>query len=328
MSIMITGGTGFLGSYLVRHLVQEKGITDVVLFDQYVNESRIAEVRDHISVEQGNVLEPYELLRVMQRYNVDRVVHLAFILGEPDQFKPTAYLNVQCMGTANVFEAARLHGVRRVVYASSVAVYGHNPPDWNEVTEDDAPSPNTLYGACKLWGEHIADVYTTRYGLDIVSLRPCSVLGLGRGQRGSYASGLTPIPEQPHFMVLPERAALGEAVEMPPDATPVDWLYAADAAEAWYRAAIVESPQYRVFNLRSERRQMGEMTSHLRTLLPEARITVGSEAPRSLYVMNNDRLVNDLGFKAGWTMETGMVDYLNRVRHHAGLPPVVNPLPL
>ncbi len=125
MSIMITGGTGFLGSYLVRHLVQEKGVTDVVLFDQYPNESRIAEVRDQITVEQGNVLEPYELLRVMERYNVDRVVHLAFILGEPDQYKPVNYLNVQCMGTANVFEAARLHGVQRVVYASSVAVYGH-----------------------------------------------------------------------------------------------------------------------------------------------------------------------------------------------------------
>ncbi|MGQ4809371.1 hypothetical protein NKDENANG_02788 [Candidatus Entotheonellaceae bacterium PAL068K] len=67
------------------------------------------------------------------------------------------------------------------------------------------------------------------------------------------------------------------------------------------------------------------MTSHLRTLLPEARITVGTEVPRSLYLMNNDRLVNDLGFKTGWSMEIGMVDYLNRVRHHAGLPPVVGP---
>ena len=104
MSIMITGGTGFLGSYLVRHLVQEKGMTDVVLFDQYPNEPRIAEVRDQITIEQGNVLEPFELLRVMERYDVDRVVHLAFILGEPDQFKPVNYLNVQCMGTANVFE--------------------------------------------------------------------------------------------------------------------------------------------------------------------------------------------------------------------------------
>lgn len=322
MSIMITGGTGFLGSYLVRHLVQEKGVTDVVVFDQYPNDSRIAEVRDQVTVEQGNVLEPYELIRVMERYNVERVVHLAFILGEPDQFKPVNYLNVQCMGTANVFEAARLHGVQRVVYASSVAVYGHNPPSWDDVTEEDAPTPNSLYGACKLWGEHIAEVYTNRYGLDVISLRPCSVFGLGRGQRGSYASGLTPIPEQPHFMVLPERAALGEPVEMPPDDVPVDWIYAADAAEAWYRATVVENPKYHVFNLRSERRQMGEMTSHLRTLLPEAQIAVGTEVPRSLYLMNNQRLVEDLGFQARWTMETGMADYLNRVRQDAGMPPV------
>ncbi len=321
MSIMITGGTGFLGSYLVRHLVREKGLTDVVLFDQYPNESRIAEVRDQVTVEQGDVLQPYDLLRVMERHRVDRVVHLAFILGEPDQFKPVNYLNVQCMGTANVYEAARLHGVKRVVYASSAAVYGHNPSDLEaEVSEADAPTPNTLYGACKLWGEHVAQVYTERYGLDIVSLRPCSVFGLGRGQRGSYASGLTPVPEQAHFMVLPEQAALGDAVEMPPDDMPYDWIYAADAAEAWYRAVVVENPKYRVFNLRSERRQMGEMTSHLRHLLPEARISVGTERPRSLYLMSNDRLVNDLGFKAQYTMETGMVDYLNRVRAEAGLP--------
>ena len=47
--------------------------------------------------------------------------------------------------------------------------------------------------------------------------------------------------------------------------------------------------------------------------------------PRSLYLMNNDRLVSELGFQAHWTMETGMVDYLNRVRENAGLPPVATP---
>lgn len=284
---MITGGTGFLGSYLVKHLVEEKGIADVVLYDQYPNESRIADVRDRITLEQGSVLEPFELLHVMARYQVDHVIHLAFILGDPDQFKPVTYLNVQCMGTANV-----------------------------------APIPNTMCGACKLWGEHIAKVYTNRYGLDIISLRPCSVFGLGRGQRGSYASGLTPLSEQPHFMVLPERAALGEAVQMPPDNVPVDWIYAADAAEAWYLAMTVERPQHRVFNLRAERRQMGEMTSYLRQILPEAQIDVGTGRPRSLYLLNNDRLVNELGFKARWSMETGLVDYLNLVRGEAGLPPI------
>ena len=59
-------------------------------------------------------------------------------------------------------------------------------------------------------------------------------------------------------MVLPERAALGEPVEMPPDTIPVDWIYAADAAEAWYRALVVRDPHHRVFNLRSERRQVGD----------------------------------------------------------------------
>ena len=69
---------------------------------------------------------------------------------------------------------------------------------------------------------------------------------------------------------------------------------------------------------------MGEMTAHLRMLLPEAQITVGTDVPRSLHLMNNDRLVNELGFQARWTMETGMVDYLNRVRANAGLAPVAS----
>ena len=153
------------------------------------------------------------------------------------------------MGTANVFEACRIHGVSRVVYASSVAVYGGLPNRDQEVTEDVVPRPNGFYGACKLWAEHIAETYNQEYGLDVIGLRPTSVFGLGRGQRGSYASRLTPIPETPHFMVLPELAALGEPVVMPPDEQETDWIYAADAAEAWRCALTAENPEYRIFNM-------------------------------------------------------------------------------
>ena len=69
----------------------------------------------------------------MARYNVDRVVHLANILGGPASEKAVPYLRVQCMGTANVFEACRIHGVSRVVYVSSVAVYGGIPNRDQEV---------------------------------------------------------------------------------------------------------------------------------------------------------------------------------------------------
>ena len=323
MTILITGGTGFLGSYLARHLVQEKGENNVVLFDMYPTMSRVEEIKDNVTLVHGDILEQSEILATMDRYRVDRVVHLAAILGDavPEKFIP--YLRVQCMGSANVFEACRLHGVERVAYASSAAVYLGNPNPLDEVDEDVAPIPASLYGVSKLWGEHVLQVYRERHGLDYVALRPTSVFGLGRGQRGSWPSRLTPIPEVPHHMVLPELAALGEPITMPKGDTPTDWIYGADAAEAWYLALTVKDPAHRVFNVRSERRTVGDVTSYLGRILPDARIDEETEpVAEPLQLMSNRRLVEDLGFKAKWTMETGMVDYLNRVRAQAGMPPV------
>ena len=154
----------------------------------------------------------------MAQYNVDRVVHLANILGGPAREKAVPYLRVQCIGTANVFEACRIHGVSRVVYASSVAGYGGIPNRDQEVTEEVVPRPNSFLWSVHFWAEHISEIYTHGYGLDVFGLcGPPWVFGLGRGQRGSYASRLTQIPETPHLMVLPEPAALGEPVAMPPD---------------------------------------------------------------------------------------------------------------
>ena len=181
MPIMITGGTGFLGSYLARHLIQEKGETDMVLFDMYPTVSRVSDIQYGITIVHGDVLEPHELLATMARYYVDWVVHLAYILGGPAREKAVPYLRVQCMGTANVFEAGRIHGVSRVVYASSVAVYGAIP-NRDQVTEDVVSRPNSFYGACKLWAEHISETYNHEYGLDVISLRIFSfALGVNWG---------------------------------------------------------------------------------------------------------------------------------------------------
>ena len=323
MAVMITGGTGFLGSYLAHHMVREKGEKGLVLFDMYPRMSNITEIRDEVTVVQGDILEPHELLLTMDRYDIDRVVHLAAILGGAVEEKMVPYLRVQCMGTANVFEACRIHGVKRVVYASSAAVYRGNPNPLEEVDEDVPPQPKGLYSACKHWGEKIAEEYRVAHGLDYVAVRPTSVFGLGRGWRGSYASHLTPIPETPHFLVQPEVAALGEPIEMPADDTPTDWIYAADAAEVWYLALTFPDPAHRVFNMRSERRLMGELTAHVRDLLPDAQITVSKEPMKDpLQLMSNRRIIEDLGFRAKYTMETGMVEYLSMVREQAGLPPV------
>jgi UDP-glucose 4-epimerase len=327
MAIMITGGTGFLGSYLTRYLVCEKGVEgkDLVLFDRYPNRERVGELAGEVNVVTGDITEPSEIAAAIKNYKIDQIFHLAAILGDPSPAQVVSYMKVMCDGTLNIFEAARIFGIKRVVYASSVAVYGRasfrgkKPTD--ELDEDDPPAPGTFYGMCKLYSENLAALYNRRFGLETVGLRPTSVFGLGRGARGSYASGLLP-PQGVHYMVLPELAALGQAVEMPPDDTEADWIYAADAAEAWYLAMTTPSPPRRVYNLSAERRRMADVTDHLRKLLPDAPITISEKRVQTTPNMNTDNLKNGLGFKPRYSMETGMTDYLNMVRKTAGLPPV------
>lgn len=330
MAVLITGGTGFLGSYLTRHLVQEKGIKgkELVLFDRYPNTERIAEVADRVTLVTGDITEPTELAAAIKHYGVDQVYHLAAILGDPPSGQVISYMKVMCDGTLNVFETCRILGVKRVVYGSSVAVYlggsrwrGARKPG-EELDEDDAPNPFGFYGMCKLYSEHLAALYTRRFGLETVGLRPTSVFGMGRWVRGSYASGLTPVPANVHYMVLPELAALGRPVEMPPDDTESDWIYAADAAEAWYCAMNTPKPPRLVYNMAAEMRRMADVTAHLRKLLPEATITVSNQPIHTVPKMNYENLRKELGFKPRYTMEAGMTHYLNMVRRTAGLPPV------
>lgn len=312
MAILITGGTGFLGSHLARYLVEVDGETDVVLFDAALNLARVADLGERVTLVQGDVTEPTEVIEAMDRHGVDRVVHLAFLLTGGSAASPLRAVKINCMGTANVFEAARLRGVRRLVYASSVAAYGHRLSlDDKEHDETTPPVPNTLYGGAKLFMEHLAETYHQGHGLDVIGLRPISVFGLGRGQRYGTA--------RQHFMVRPEFAALGQPIVMPPDEMMVDWIYVKDAAKAWNCALNTPTPEHRVFNMAAERRPVGDYTAHARALLPDASIEVSSELEDSLRLVSARRLRDELGFEPSYTLEQGLEDYLREVKERREL---------
>jgi nucleoside-diphosphate-sugar epimerase len=310
MAILITGGTGFIGSYLTRHLVLEHGHDDVVIFDRFPNRRRIEEVESRVEIVQGDVLEPQELLATIARYEIDRIAHFAFLPGGALAEKIVPYVRTQVMGTANVFETARLGGVTRVVNASSVAVYGRG--DGSLATEDEPPRPSEWYGSCKEMTEHMARLYNEQHGMEIVSFRISASLGYGRLARESVASGL--LVDRANFMAYPELALRGHSVTMPPDDQVIDVIYAADTAEAWRLALDAERLQHFVFNLRSEQRPVGDMTRHMRELLPEATIETSDEPVPLGRLMDNARLVDELAFKPRYTLETGLEDYLDQVR--------------
>src|SRR5579864_7032580 len=138
MKALITGGTGNIGSALARYIVLEQGLEGTVVFDRYPETSRIADVLDRVTVVQGDVVEGHDLLRTIGRHEIDTIIHLAFLMGtgNPNPDAAVPYLRNLTEGTVSVFEAARISGIKRVVFASSAAVYGY--------PGDHGRDPNTL----------------------------------------------------------------------------------------------------------------------------------------------------------------------------------------
>lgn len=310
MSVLVTGGTGYIGSYLVRHLVDEG--QEVVVFDRYPVRERIAGL-DGVALVEGDVLDLDALVETMGRHAVERVVHLAGVPGAVHADATVDYTQVMCVGTANVFEAARRAGIRRVVNASSVAVFGFERSDAPPADEEAPTRPTDLYGVCKLWSEGLARVLNERGGMEILSLRICASYGIGRLNRASLEAGLT--TERITAMAYPELAARGEPVTMPPDEAVFDFVYAPDTALAFWLALDRPRPEHDVYNLRAHQRPWGDVTACVRRLLPEARIAVAEQPAGALRLalMDNTRIVRELGFEPRWTLEAGLEDYVHRV---------------
>lgn len=324
VSIMITGGTGFLGSYLARYLVKEQGRKDVVIFEKNLRPERIADIIDDVTVVQGDVQEPLEVTEALRAHDVDRILHLAFIAGSEEPGRALPYLRFQCGATATVYECARLHGIKRVVNASSHAVYGSQSGP--ALKEDDKTDPGSqLYGACKIWTEHVAQNYNQRYDMEIISLRLQSAYGIGRVARArDWAAGMMgeAMWKKPNYRANAELAALGQPVDMPLGDGIDDFIHAADSAQAFWLALTADKPKHFVFNVAGEHRPVGDYTDILRRLLPEATVNVTQQG-RNPTLLDSTRIREELGFAPQYTLEQGLTAYVNEVRRGAGLPDAV-----
>jgi UDP-glucose 4-epimerase len=168
---MVTGGLGYTGRHIVRALT-ERG-------DQVVSYNRdFAEGdQDGATLVQGELFDIPRLLHTIKAHAIDRVVHTAAV-SHPDfsvEF-PVATFHANVEGTLHVLEAARLSGVRRLVYFSSETAYGNVE---GPVREDAPLHPTTPYGVTKVTGELMGEVYNQLYGAQVISLRLGEVYGPG-----------------------------------------------------------------------------------------------------------------------------------------------------
>lgn len=172
MKVLMTGGCGFLGAWIARRLLESGA--GVRLFDRADDLTMVRAIvgdpANGIECVKGDVTDTAQVADALA--GCDRVIHLAGWLTPACQADPIGGARVNVIGTLNVFEAARRHGVDHVVYTSSVGVFG--PEDGR------TPEPNTHYGAFKLANEGCARAYWTHDGISSVGLRVGVVYGPGR----------------------------------------------------------------------------------------------------------------------------------------------------
>ncbi len=189
LNVIVTGGAGFIGS-ATSELLVSKGYFPVIVDNLYSgsidNISKILKDKKGklIKVDVSKINEMNEVLKELMG-EVGGIIHLAAMINLEEVARdPQRALEVNVIGTLNVLELARKYDVERVVYASSVAVYGE--PQRLPIDEGHPKKPANLYGLTKLYGEMLLWLYRDLYGLKPIALRYFNVYG-PRMRPGPYA---------------------------------------------------------------------------------------------------------------------------------------------
>ena len=171
-NIIIFGGTGFLGSWIVKNFIKRD--YKVTIFDLKIEtellKKLIGKDIEKIKFLKGDVTNYEEVLEAT--FNMDHVVNLAGLMTPDCSRNPSLGAEVNVLGSINVFEATKARGIKFVVYASSAGVFGEKDKYF--------PFPETHYGAFKLAVEGIARAYYNEANISSVGIRPFVIYGPGR----------------------------------------------------------------------------------------------------------------------------------------------------
>jgi nucleoside-diphosphate-sugar epimerase len=252
-TILITGGAGFIGAWIIRRLWQSA--TSLRVLDQSTRKDIVGPVVgegvSQVDWLEGDICDGQTVSEAAR--GCDAIIHLAGLQLPSCQTDPVRGAMVNVVGSLNAFEAAKRHGVKTVVYMSSAAVFGAD--------DGAAPNPVTHYGAFKLATEGSARSYWRNEGIHSVGLRPYVVYGPGRDV------GLTA------GVSLACRAAALQQPYVIPFTGGADFLYVEDLAAAIIAAVELSPDGAQVFALPGEVADVDRIVTEISRNAPGARIT-------------------------------------------------------
>jgi nucleoside-diphosphate-sugar epimerase len=320
MNILVMGGSGLFGRKTVIHLLRDPEVSRVVSMDINPPPSWAIQAMQpwagKFHFVRGDIADLEDILNVIKKFSIERIVNMAFILTGAFESNPRTAIKVNTLGMCNAFEAARLMGISRVVYASSVGVYGPQMEYGDrEVNEEDHPHPGNAYGLTKQLTEMLAAQYGELYGIQFSALRP--FLGYGHG-------GIFP-PIIKLFSDLVSLPAVGKPFSTEMDGNSPSALSSADDVAALTRTLIkADSSPHPVYNIATRPTSMRDIAKVVQKYIPDARIEFGAQAPPAEAAKSGlpwrvscARAQEDFGFSL-MPLEEAVLLHINDARLEAG----------
>jgi UDP-glucose 4-epimerase len=320
MNWLITGGCGFIGTCLVRHLLQDGDDHRILVLDNLSVGTRadLAEVADFVEVTAadllagtaadgrvrlvaGDILD--ESVTRAAAAGCDAIVHLAANTGVgPSVENPRADCMANVVGTFNMLEAARAAGVRRFVFASSGAPMGNAAPPFHE---EMAPHPVSPYGASKAAGEAYCSAYAGSFGIQAVGLRFGNVYGPRSTHKGSVVAKFI------------REALAGETLEIYGDGAQTrDFIFVDDLLDAIVRAARTQGIGGEVFQIATNSETTVDTVAGLIAAALQRRGIATPQVrhgePRVGDVLRNYSIVAKARERLGWAPQTPLPEGVER----------------
>lgn len=278
MSILVVGGAGYIGSHMVKRLVEKK--RDVVVVDNLSTGHRAA-VDASVKFYEGDIRDHAFLKDVFDQEDIDTVVHFAAFSIVPESMeKPLKYFDNNTAGMVALLEEMRDHDVKRIIFSSTAATYG--VPEKSPIEETDRQDPINPYGESKLMMEKIIKWADKAYGIKFVALRYFNVAGAypdgSIGEDHGPETHLTPIILQVALGKRDQLQIFGDDYNTPDGTNVRDYVHVLDLADAHILAIdyLKAGNDSDVFNL-------GSSTGFsVKQMVEAARVATGEKIPAQI----------------------------------------------
>jgi threonine 3-dehydrogenase len=315
MTVLVTGGAGFIGAEVVRELVA-RGDDEVHVSYHSGRLQRLSGLTDQLTLHQLDLADTAQAHALVAEIRPRAIYHLGAILSGPSENDPQASIQANAYGTHALLEAARQNDVEQFLFASSIGSYaGEEQPD-GPITDSTLQRPDLVYGVTKVFGELLGRFYRRKYGLDFRGLRYPGIVGPGV-TTWSLAQCTCWVVEHP---------ARGEpfTVWLTPE-TPFPILYYKEAGRAMVQLAdaprdAIRSVNYNLAGV-TPSTTMGELADAVRARLPGAQIDFQPDpAIQPLFAkphpLDDTRARKEWGWSPTMDHEAMVDDFLAELREH------------